>query len=140
MFLGRRSGNSRRGRPDGMWPTTVTPLSAKPTMADTAMAMTTTMSAPGIFRDNRRAASRAARDTNPTASGPADVRDLANDFDELTRRSLGVDAQAQHLSELTDDQYHRDTVEVADEHGSREVVRDPAQPCQPRPQERGPNE
>ena len=73
-------------------------------------------------------------------SGPAEVRDLANDFDELTRGVSALDAQAQHLSELTDDKYHRDTVEVADEHGSREVVRDPAQPCQPRPQERGPNE
>ena len=70
----------------------------------------------------------------------SEIGDLADHFDELAWWSLSDDAQAQHLPELADDQHHSNTVEVADEHGSREIVRDPAQPCQPSPQEHAPHE
>ena len=62
------------------------------------------------------------------------VPDLANHLGELRHRVGRVDVDPGELAELADDQHDRDTVDVADEHGSGEVVGQPAEPEQPRDQ------
>ena len=50
-------------------------------------------------------------------SGPVDLVDLPDDLEQLARRTLSTDVQAEQLAELTDDQHGCNTVDVADEHG-----------------------
>ena len=59
---------------------------------------------------------------------PTHLIDLRDDFRDLARRCLGPDAEPEYLTELADDDDDGDAVQVTDQHGPREIVRDPAQP------------
>ena len=61
----------------------------------------------------------------------ADRAELADRLPELAERLRGVDREPEKLAELADDEDHGDAVDVADEHGPREVVGDPAEPEHP---------
>jgi hypothetical protein len=94
------------------------------------------MSGPGSFWKQPVEQQQGGQACQPHCeSGPAEVGDLPDDLGDLAGWSLSAHAQAEQLAELTNDQDHCDTVQVSDEHGSGEVVRDPTQPGQPSPQE-----
>jgi hypothetical protein len=79
--------------------------------------------------------SSSARAAAPTASVGAHIPDLATQLDQLGDRVARVDVDPGELAELADDQHDGDTVDVAHEHGSGEVVGQPAEPEDPRDQE-----
>jgi hypothetical protein len=66
--------------------------------------------------------------------GRVHVADLASHLDELRHRVARVDVDPGQLAELADDEHDGDTVDVAHQHGPREVVGQPPQPEQPRDQ------
>ena len=91
---------------------------------------TTTISAAGTRgaqeaqRQQDRERGRADRDAWCRSTSPISRDDL----DELRERVARVDVEPEQLAELADDQHDRDAVDVADQHGPREVVGDPAEP------------
>ena len=133
------TGTSSAAGRTGSSPTTATPSAASPSAAEAAMPPTTTTSAAGTRGAMNRSGSRTASATRGHASvGEVRVADLAHDLDELRDRVERVDVDAEQLAELPDDQHDRDAVDVADQHGAREVVGDQPRRSTPGEQEDAP--
>jgi hypothetical protein len=60
--------------------------------------------------------------------GRVHVADLASHLGELRHRVARVDVDPGELAELTDDEHDGDAMDVAHQHGPREVVGQPPQP------------
>ena len=129
-------GTVGRGRPPSTGPTSAMPWLPRSNHQETPIAAATTINAPGR---NGRKRFRQTSVTSATAL-TAMVAPLTSpsSFTISQRRpsgSLCSDLQAEQLAELRDHQRDRDAVQIADQHGSGEIVGDPADPQQPREEE-----
>ena len=93
---------------------------------EATIAPTTTISAAGSRGTRKRGGATAASAATPTAT----VATLTSPISRPTSTSCGIGSRAsmstpEQLAELPDDQHDRDAVDVADQHGPREVVGEP---------------
>ena len=70
----------------------------------------------------------------------ADVAELTRHLHELPRHAACLHVEAEDRVDLRDDEHDRNAVDVPEENGARQVVRDPVQAEEPRDEEAGPDQ
>ena len=127
---GCRAGSSTVGSRAGTGPTTPTPPGRK--AATATVASRTASSGPGMRGQRHRRSRRNPRtDSGDREDGRLEVAKPAGERTDLGEEGLAGDRDAGHVLELVGDHDQGHAGHVADQDGSRQQVRDEAQPQQP---------